>query len=197
MEKALPTVSSFLDYFNNLITYVEASCVSTDKLENEIMEAINQNNSIYVIGNGGSASTGEHFATDMSFIRQTQDLSKITIEALTANSALISALSNDIGFDQIFSHQLKRKAKSKDLLLIISASGNSKNLVVAAKQAKSIGMRLVALLGFDGGEISEMVDEAIVVRSPIGAYGPVEDLHLAICHFIAQKIRARICDVSQ
>ena len=131
----------------------------------------------------------------MSFVRIKEAIPLTKIEALTANSALMTALSNDIGYDFIFSHQLIRKAKSGDLLLVISASGNSQNLIEAINSAKSIGMRVVALLGFDGGKISQVVEDSIIVKTPVGAYGPVEDVHLAICHYLALKIQSQLIEV--
>ena len=195
MDKGANLPANFFGYFDDLNEYVKSSNFSTEKIELEIMNAINQARNIYVIGNGGSASTSEHFATDMSFVRIKEAIPLTKIEALTANSALMTALSNDIGYDFIFSHQLIRKAKSGDLLLVISASGNSQNLIEAINSAKSIGMRVVALLGFDGGKISQVVEDSIIVKTPVGAYGPVEDVHLAICHYLALKIQSQLIEV--
>jgi len=111
---------------------------------------------------------------------------------LTSNSPLITAIANDIGFENIFSHQLQRKATNGDLCVVISASGNSLNLTRAMGVAKQIGLKSIGLLGFDGGMLASQVDFPIIVETEIGKYGPVEDVHLAICHAISQDLLARL-----
>jgi len=150
------------------------------------------NNSIWIFGNGGSASTAEHFETDLSYVRHEIKNLKIKASALTGNSALISAIANDVGFEKIFSHQLLRKASKGDLCIAISASGNSLNLVHAIDVAKQIGLKSIGLLGFNGGTLANKVDFSLIVESEIGAYGPVEDAHLAICHAISENLLTKI-----
>ena len=153
-----------------------------------IFDCISNENSIWILGNGGSASTAEHFETDLSFVRYDKKTLKINASALTSNSSLITAISNDIGFEKIFSHQLQRKASKGDLCIVISASGNSLNLINGVKVAKLMGLTSIGLLGFDGGELAGQVDFSIIVKTEIGKYGPVEDAHLAICHAISQEL---------
>jgi D-sedoheptulose 7-phosphate isomerase len=153
-----------------------------------ILDCISNKNSIWILGNGGSASTAEHFETDLSFVRYDKKPLKINASALTSNSSLITAISNDIGFEKIFSHQLQRKASKGDLCIVISASGNSLNLINGVKVAKLMGLTSIGLLGVDGGELAGQVDFSIIVKTEIGKYGPVEDAHLAICHAISQEL---------
>ena len=157
-----------------------------------ILNCISSENSIWIFGNGGSASTAEHLETDLSFVRHEIKTLKIRVSALTGNSALITAIANDIGFENIFSHQLLRKAIKDDLCIVISASGKSLNLINAVKIAKQIGLRTIGLLGFDGGELAKQVDFSIIVKTEIGKYGPVEDVHLAICHAISENLLTKI-----
>ena len=157
-----------------------------------ILNCISSENSIWIFGNGGSASTAEHLETDLSFVRHEIKTLKIRASALTGNSALITAIANDIGFENIFSHQLLRKAIKDDLCIVISASGKSLNLINAVKIAKQIGLRTIGLLGFDGGELAKQVDFSIIVETDIGKYGPVEDVHLAICHAISENLLTKI-----
>jgi len=159
------------------------------ELLNELITAINNHRSVFLIGNGGSASTCEHFATDLNFIKNGNNFPKFNVEALSANTSVLTALANDIGYAEIFAHQLKRSAQSDDLLLVVSASGNSENLIRAVEEATKIGMRTVALLGFDGGVLSKMVAKHLLVRTPQGEYGPVEDVHLSICHYFSYELR--------
>ena len=166
----------------------EELTLNVKKVAQIIFDCISNENSIWILGNGGSASTAEHFETDLSFVRYDKKTLKINASALTSNSSLITAISNDIGFEKIFSHQLQRKASKGDLCIVISASGNSLNLINGVKVAKLMGLTSIGLLGFDGGELAGQVDFSIIVKTEIGKYGPVEDAHLAICHAISQEL---------
>ena len=157
-----------------------------------MVHKIRNNSNIWIIGNGGSASTAEHFETDLSYIRETKSLPSVKAFALTSNSAVITAISNDIGYEWIFTHQLKRKANENDLVFIISASGNSENLLNAVEFAKLKKLQTIGLLGFDGGKLIKMVDFSYLVHSKIGLYGQVEDVHLAVCHFLAEQIKDKL-----
>jgi len=175
-------------YFNNLVQLMRISKIEISEICTILVNAIRRGNSIWIMGNGGSASTAEHFETDLAYIKKGNSLPKIRATALTSNSALISAIGNDIGFDEIFAQQLNRKASNGDVCVLISASGNSLNLIRAVEVSKKLGLETVAFLGFDGGKILNLVDYSILVSSKIGNYGPVEDVHLAICHSIASRI---------
>ena len=147
---------------------------------------------IWIMGNGGSASTAEHFETDLSYIRKSSQKTSIRSTAITANSSLTTAISNDLGFDYVFSHQLERKASRGDICFVISASGNSNNLVEAVQVAKLMGLGTIGLIGFDGGKLLELCDLTILTKSTVGDYGPVEDCHLAICHYIAEELKSQL-----
>ncbi len=157
-----------------------------------IYSKIQDNRNIWIMGNGGSASTSDHFETDLHFIKRGKDLGFIGAQSIASNSSLLSAIGNDIGFDEIFRHQLMRKSKKQDLVFLISASGNSQNLINATLYAKNNSMTTIALLGFDGGKLLDLVDHAILVKSDIGKYGPVEDIHLSICHAISAELDSRL-----
>lgn len=178
------------NYFTILESLLREEELTLDvkKATQIIFDCISNKNSIWILGNGGSASTAEHFETDLSFVRYDKKTLKINASALTSNSSLITAISNDIGFEKIFSHQLQRKASKGDLCIVISASGNSLNLINGVKVAKLMGLTSIGLLGFDGGELAGQVDFSIIVKTEIGKYGPVEDAHLAICHAISQEL---------
>ena len=180
---------SYFEYLKGLLS------VSDDELKSaatSILSCISRQNSIWIMGNGGSASTAEHFETDLSFIRKGSSFSKIKASALTSNSALISAIANDIGYENVFSHQLFRRAEPGDLCILISASGNSENLLKAVSAAKEIGLGTLGLLGFDGGKLMNLLDQSILVKTEIGKYGAVEDIHLAICHAISEIVGEKL-----
>lgn len=180
-------LANYLMFIRNLLDREEIQS-GINQIATDIMNCISSGNSIWILGNGGSASTAEHFETDLSFVRYEEKNMKVKAAALTSNSSLLSAISNDIGFENIFSHQLKRRALQGDLCIIISASGNSQNLINATKIAKQLNLRSIGLLGFDGGELAKLLDFALIIRTEKGKYGPVEDLHLMICHAISELI---------
>lgn len=142
----------------------------------------------YVIGNGGSASTASHFAVDFTHCSLLDHRPIISAISLSDNSALLTAVSNDVGYEKIFSKPLEHLGTKGDIVIAISASGNSQNLIEAFKVAKKIGMYTVALVGFDGGKLLKMADKVIHVKTARGEYGPVEDVHLSIGHMLASYI---------
>lgn len=175
-------------YFEFLSNVLTTQKFDLNGIFSEIMNCVNQGSLIWIMGNGGSASTAEHFETDLLFLRKDRNFPKVRAFSLTTNSSVISAIANDINFESVFSRQLERKAVEGDICIIISASGNSPNLIRAARFAKEKGIKTIGLLGFDGGLLNDLVDYRIIVKTDIGKYGPVEDLHLSICHAIAAKI---------
>lgn len=180
------------DYSKYLLRLLSKSEFNLDGIVNEVMTCVERGNSIWIMGNGGSASTAEHFETDLSFVRLGNSAPNIKVSALTANSALITAIANDIGFEYIFSHQLLRKAAPGDLCIVISASGNSANLLHAISTAKQLNLVTIGILGFDGGKLADIVDLSVIVATEIGKYGPVEDVHLSICHELSSMIGVKL-----
>lgn len=143
---------------------------------------------LFLAGNGGSASTCQHFAVDLG-IGGIERNSIIRSINLSDNQSAITALANDRDFESIFSAQLSILGKPSDGLLVISASGNSQNLINAVNEAKELGMKTLALLGFDGGKLRNICDHSILVATDIGEYGVVEDIHLSICHNLTEALR--------
>jgi len=146
---------------------------------------------VYIAGNGGSASTASHFATDIG-IGSLMRSNPVKVISLCENSAVMTAISNDIGYSAVFEQQLRLWAQPGDLLIVISASGNSQNLVKVVMAANDLGITTYSMTGFDGGKLKEMTQGANVhVESIHGAYGLVEDAHLAICHVVTECVRAQ------
>jgi len=141
---------------------------------------------VFVVGNGGSAATASHMANDL--LNMTYKVPGVTpafrIIALTDNMAVFSAIANDDGYDQVFVRQLATLFKPGDVLISISASGNSPNLLTAARWVREQGGINLGLLGFDGGQLLPLCDSAVVVRTPAGDYGFVEDAHMIMDHVI-------------
>ena len=182
--------SSFEDYFervNVLIKGIQKSEL-LDVLD-EIKKVKSSGGKILVIGNGGSAALASHFAADLGSGSLLRGLD-YPIISLVDNIPVITAAANDYGYENIFARQLINIAKSGDLLMIISSSGNSNNLIEASKVARKIGMKIIGIVGFDGGEIGRLSDFKIHVQSKVGEYGQVEDLHSIILHSVALNLRA-------
>ena len=148
---------------------------------------------VYLIGNGGSAATASHMACDLAKnLHPSWDTPgrRLRVSSLTDNTPLITALANDCGYERVFSEQLRNVLKKGDVVIAISASGRSPNVLEALTLARRRGARTAALLGFDGGLAREAVDVAIVIDSH--DYGHVEDLHLVLNHLVTAWLRSRL-----
>jgi D-sedoheptulose 7-phosphate isomerase len=145
---------------------------------------------IFVAGNGGSASTASHWVNDLGKATKRSGRPPVRALCLSDNTSWFSALANDEGYDRVFAGQLENFARPKDVLIVISASGNSPNLIEAVELGRRRNMRTIGLLGFDGGKLKHLVDEMIWVESEKGAYELVEDVHSAISHTITRCLVA-------
>jgi D-sedoheptulose 7-phosphate isomerase len=171
-------------YKTDLLNAIEA--IDTGKVDEAIgvlKQARDQNRHIFVCGNGGSASTASHFACDMvkgaSFGRQ----SRFRIMALTDSLPTLTAYSNDVSYDCVFAEQLKNFAQPGDVVMAISGSGNSPNVLRAVEYANSIGCRTIALTGRDGGKLAPLAE--VNIQAKIPHMGRIEDVHMIVAHMIA------------
>ena len=160
--------------------------IDTSRVEQAIewfREARDGSKHIFVCGNGGSASTASHFTCDIvkgaSYNRDT----RFRIMALTDSLPTLTAYSNDISYECVFVEQLKNFAQAGDLVMCISGSGNSPNVVRAMEYANSIGCKTIALTGRDGGKLGPLAQLNIQVAVP--HMGRIEDAHMVVCHMIA------------
>lgn len=178
--------------YNDSLAQYYSNPIDLNNSVDLIFETISNNKNIWLIGNGGSAATAEHFEIDLMYVKSALSNGCIRITALTSNSAVITAIANDLGFKYIFSSQLERKAAEGDLCVIISASGSSENLIEAVKVCKLKQVKTLGLLGFDGGALLKLVDSSLHVLTETGAYGMVEDIHLSICHQISKLLLVKL-----
>ena len=144
---------------------------------------------IHAIGNGGSAAIADHLCCDLVKGTHVDGHPTIEVGSLTSNVALYSAIANDFGFDEVFSRQIGFLAKPGDVLLAISSSGNSPNILAGAAAAAARGVTTIGLSGFSGGKLREIVDISLHVDA--SNYGIVEDAHQSIMHILAQFIACR------
>ena len=188
--------SEFSKKYFNYLSDIQKNIDSNelDKFAEEFLRAREDGNTIFVAGNGGSAATATTMANDIGFdiIKKTGTDKPFRVFALTDNSSVITAISNDVGYENIFINQLKIHYRKGDKLVVISASGNSKNVVLAASWVKSMGGKVIGLLGFDGGALREICDISILIPSAPGDYGPVEDMHLMVNHLLAHWFQNKL-----
>jgi D-sedoheptulose 7-phosphate isomerase len=176
-----------LDYIKRLKNLLERlPFEECDRVVEAIEAAHAEGRQIFIIGNGGSAATASHMMNDLckGTIGHKGDApwKRFRVIALTDNVSLMTAWANDTDYNHIFSEPLKNLAQRGDLLVAISASGNSPNILAAAEAAKQIGVKVIGLTGFGGGKLAKMADIAFVV--PSDEYGPVEDAHMILDHII-------------
>lgn len=163
----------------------------------ELERAYQDDRQVFIIGNGGSASTASHMACDLAktVLGRTPDPAqrRFRVMSLTDSIPLLTAIANDLGYEQVFTEQLMRFARPGDLLLVITGSGSSPNVVHAVKAARQLGLRTTGLLGFDGGAVLPLLDTPLLV--PDFSYGFVEDLHMVLDHlttaYFYQRLRTR------
>lgn len=159
-------------------------------MEEIVMELLKRGRTIYIIGNGGSASTASHMAVDFSKGTYVPGCHRLRIISLTDNVATITALANDTAYDFIFEEQLKPYLHHSDALIAISASGDSMNILRAVDYANDVGALTIGFSGFGGGALKKLVDISIAVSSR--NYGVVEDFHLGLGHILSQFIRQHL-----
>lgn len=143
----------------------------------------------FIAGNGGSASTADHISLDWMLGTGLSN-PPLRVVSLAQSAASITATGNDIAFEDVFSRQLKSLARKGDLLVVISASGNSPNLLKLVDDAKKIGVQVIAMTGFDGGLLAQIADLSVHVPTAMGDYGVAEDLHLMIGHIVKEALIA-------
>ena len=164
--------------------------ISTTEVENFIKVLLNARNKgsiVYFIGNGGSAATASHFANDIA-IGTREYIKPFRVISLCDNKAIITAIGNDDGFNKIFSQQLEVLLKKDDVVVAISASGNSPNLLKALDVAKRKGSITVGISAFDGGELKKKADISVHVPTGKGEYGPAEDAHMVLDHLVSSYL---------
>ena len=147
-----------------------------------IMEAYYVNKQIFVVGNGGSASTASHLACDLGKGTNVAGKPRFRVISLTDNVATMTAWSNDVAYEDVFVEQLKNLVNAGDVVIGISASGNSENVIRAMQHAADIGCNTIGWSGFGGGKLATICDVNVVVDSH--QYGPVEDVHLILNHVL-------------
>ena len=151
----------------------------------DMAERLKRGCRILVCGNGGSAADAQHFAAELSgrYVKERRALAGI---ALSVDTSALTAIGNDYGFDHVFSRQVEALGRPGDLLVGISTSGNSPNVIRAVTVARDLGLRTLALLGRDGGKLKDLADDALVVPSTVTAR--IQEIHLMTYHFWCEAL---------
>jgi D-sedoheptulose 7-phosphate isomerase len=157
-----------------------------DLLTNDLIECVIKRKNVYICGNGGSAANAIHIANDFIYGIAKKTGRGLKIQALTSNTAVITCLANDVGYDSIFSEQLAVFGEASDILIVLSGSGNSPNILEVLNQAKLMNIKSYAILGYDGGKAKNIADE--LIHFDIDDMQIAEDLQLIIGHMIMQTI---------
>ena len=185
-------IREYLDWTREICNQIEPSEVQ--QLIEVLMEARKNRNSIFVVGNGGSAATASHLSMDLGkgTLRDTDDHPRFRINSLTDNLPYVTAWANDFDYTKVFEQQLRNLGSSGDIVIGISASGNSANVLRAIEYAEDAGMITVGMTGFSGGELKKIVDHSVHVS--VDDYGMAENMHMIIVHIIITQITARIAN---
>lgn len=177
---------NYCKYLTELMELLDYNAIAN--VSECFLNARQRGSTIFFAGNGGSAATASHFSQDLSEVGRKAKVRSFKTLSLTDNVPFITAVGNDYGYDKVFSIQLLELFNKGDILVAISASGNSPNVIEAVKYANENGGTTIGLVGFDGGRLSELCDHVIHVISNKGEYGPVEDIHLILNHMITSHL---------
>jgi D-sedoheptulose 7-phosphate isomerase len=175
-------IRGYLDAFDDVIRAIDEESVL--RVVDRLRRARDSSSTVFIAGNGGSAATASHFANDLGKAVKHASRQPFRVMGLADNASWLTALGNDEGYERVFAGQLENFASPGDVLIVISASGNSPNLVQAVDLARERGVESIGFLGFDGGTLLHRVDEAIWVKSASGAYGLVETAHSLLCDLV-------------
>ena len=190
----MPTRLIGQDHFTDYSRRLQAVLTSSDwsgvhQLAQALLESWQQGRRVFLCGNGGSAGNAIHLANDFLYGTAKKTGGGIRAIALPANTAVLTCLANDIGYDHIFSEQLAVHAQKGDLLIALSGSGNSGNIVRALEQASAMGVKSYAILGFSGGKSKQLADSAI--HFPVNDMQIAEDLQLIVGHMVMQWLHTQ------
>jgi D-sedoheptulose 7-phosphate isomerase len=174
--------SGYLDELRDLLGELDLAAV--DRVVAALQRAREAGSTIFIAGNGGSAATAAHWVNDLAKATRSSNARHMRVVGLTDNVPWFTALANDEGYERVFSGQIENYARPGDVLIVISASGNSPNILAAMRTARFHDMEVLALLGFDGGAARALADDAVWVRTAPGKYGLVESVHSIVCDLV-------------
>lgn len=166
----------------------ELSLARLEDIVDALLRARNERRRVFVLGNGGSAATASHFASDLRAV--TRDEPRLVAYSLTDNTPVLTALANDFGYESVFSDQIASDVREGDLVIALSVSGESENVIRGIDMARQKGAVTLGLFGNNGGRAGRLVDLALNLSS--GDFGVVEGVHATVVHLVASELRRRL-----
>lgn len=188
--KGIKNIKTYGEYIAQLLINLDYKGI--ERIISCFLEARSRDSTIFFAGNGGSAATASHFAHDLAKTGRNSGKSGFKTFSLTDSVPFITSLANDQGYDAIFTGQMADLFRKNDILVLISASGNSPNLIRAAEYAKELGGITIGLVGFNGGKLLKSCDYALHIKTNQGEYGPAEDMHMVLDHMITTYLSESI-----
>ncbi|NUO18048.1 SIS domain-containing protein [bacterium] len=185
---SLDKATHIRSYFERLKAVLDSVKIEdVEKLISIFEDAFQRDAVVFVCGNGGSWSTASHWVCDFSKGASTSGKRRFRMFALGDNVPMLTAYGNDVSYNSIFAEPLRAYARPGDVVVLITASGNSPNILEAAVAARELKTTVVGLIGFGGGKLAAMTDHNVIVESR--EYGPVEDLHLVLDHIVSTYMK--------
>jgi D-sedoheptulose 7-phosphate isomerase len=180
--KIKPFITDYLTRLKLILDSIDLDAISdiVEILEQTILDK----SRIYIIGNGGSSATASHMVNDLGAGLRRRNIINFDVVSLGDNSPVITAIANDIGYENIFFMQMKGLINPKDIVIAISCSGDSPNIIKSVDYAKELGCKVIGVTGFDGGYLRSISDVSFHVNAPKDEYGLVEDTHMILDHII-------------
>lgn len=174
-------------YAENLVQLLaKTDWHNVEQLADKLAELIANGRQLYICGNGGSAGNAQHLANDFLYGVSPKKKQALKVEALSANASVLTCLGNDVGYDNIFAHQLDVKGEAGDILMVLSGSGNSANIIKAIESAKTKGMFTTGVLGYSGGKAKALLD--LPLHFAIDDMQISEDLQMIVGHMLARLL---------
>ena len=191
-----------MDFKQDIRDYIDCEINTLQKLDvdainqalNLLLEAYRAHKWIYIFGNGGSSSTASHFENDFNKGVSEPLKTKFRFRCLNDNVATLMAVANDMGFEEVFRYQLTDRIEAGDLVIAISGSGNSKNVINAVEYAKSCGTKIIGITGYDGGKLRQMCDVSLHV--PVNSMQISEDVHMIFDHLMMSMFYKHLCGIN-
>jgi len=181
-------IEEALKEHKKVLSSLEKQIPKIEKIASLCISSLEKGGKIIFCGNGGSAADSQHLAAELvgRFLKERKSLPSL---ALSVNTSILTAVGNDYGFEKVFSKQIEALGKPKDLLIAISTSGNSKNIIEAVKKAKEKGIKTIGFLGKGGGKLKKLVDISLIVES--NNTPRIQEIHILIGHIICEIIENR------
>jgi len=180
--KIKPFVTDYLERLKLILDSIDSNVISD--IVNTLEQTIANKSRIYIIGNGGSSATASHMVNDLGAGLRRRNIINFDVVSLGDNSPVVTAIANDIGYENIFYMQMQGLINPNDVVIAISCSGDSPNIIKSVDYAKGLGCMIIGVTGFNGGYLKSISDISFHVDAPKNQYGLVEDVHMILDHII-------------